>query len=54
MLASYKDLRSRPCDKCLKLYTLELKLPVIRKRKLSIFRDGETVKQWEALHVACA
>ncbi len=53
MIASYKDVKRRPCDKCLKLFDKRMALPVIRNVKPSTHPADEREMLWEAMHAAC-
>jgi Mediator complex subunit 27 len=53
MIASYEDVKRRPCDQCLKLFDKSLTFPVIRNQKFSHPREGEKHIEWEALHPDC-
>ena len=54
MLASYKDVKTRPCDKCSRLLDRNAQFPVVRTRKRAQQPDGLYTKEWLALHQPCA
>ncbi|EXJ82398.1 hypothetical protein A1O3_06211 [Capronia epimyces CBS 606.96] len=52
ILAAYRDIKTRPCDKCSKLFSnTKLQLPLIRRLKTGV---GEKEPQFVALHRDCA
>lgn len=53
MLASYSDVKSRPCVKCSRLLDRNAQFPVLRSRKKTKQPDGRNAIQWLALHTAC-
>ena len=53
MLASYLDIKSRPCVKCSRLLDRNAQFPIIRSRKRTKQPDGRFASQWLALHAAC-
>lgn len=53
MIASYGDLKRRPCDKCLKLIDKKLMFPIIRTQMSHTSPDGDVKSQWEAWHLDC-
>ncbi|CAF9925960.1 MAG: hypothetical protein ALECFALPRED_003261 [Alectoria fallacina] len=53
MLASYIDIKSRPCVKCSRLLDRNARFPVVRSRKRTKQPDGRFESQWLALHTAC-
>ncbi len=53
MIASYEDVKKRPCDECLKLFDKRLAFPIIRNRKSRTLREAKNNPQWEALHGEC-
>ena len=54
MLASYKDVRARPCQKCGKLLDNRALFPVARRRKRKKNKEGVFETSWEALHEGCS
>ncbi|KAJ9613993.1 hypothetical protein H2200_002129 [Cladophialophora chaetospira] len=51
MIASYRDIKTRPCDKCRKLFdTKAFQLPLIRQPKPY---QNDELPQFEALHRDC-
>lgn len=52
-LASYADVKSRPCLKCRRLLDQNAQFPVVRTRKRTKESDGHFVTQWQAYHVGC-
>ena len=53
MLASYIDIKIRPCVKCSRLLDRNAQFPIIRSRKRTKQPDGRFASQWLALHTAC-
>lgn len=53
MLASYRDVKERPCQKCGKLLDNRAIFPVVRRKKSTKNDAGELESTWEALHEAC-
>jgi Mediator complex subunit 27 len=51
MIASYEDVKKRPCARCLHLFDKKLTFPVVRNQKSNACREKEA--EWEALHVDC-
>jgi len=51
MLAAYRDVKTRPCDKCNKLVNNKLQLPLVRQMKPE--SSNEQV-EFLALHQDCA
>lgn len=58
MLASYTDVKERPCQKCGKLLDSRAMFPAVRRRTRETTKNeaGEEVDTttWEALHEGCA
>ncbi|KAI9833143.1 MAG: hypothetical protein M1819_003765 [Sarea resinae] len=54
LLASYHDIKSRPCATCGKLLDKEPQLPSVRRSQATKDTDSHTELLWEAYHEACA
>lgn len=54
MLASYKDVKEKPCRTCGKLLDHRAMFPVVRRRKSTKNEDGTWKSNWEALHEDCS
>lgn len=54
MLASYKDVKERPCQQCGKLLDNRARFPVVRRRKRTKNDAGEFESTWEAVHESCS
>ena len=52
LLASYKDAKATPCQRCGKVFDTELQLPLNRQRKEGASSD--TSAGWFPLHQSCA
>lgn len=53
MLASYLDIKSRPCVKCSRLLDRNAQFPILRSRERTKQPNGRFASQWLALHTAC-
>ncbi len=53
MLASYTDVRTRPCVKCSRLLDRNGRFPVVRAKKIWKTEEGQP-GEWSALHSSCA
>ena len=54
LLASYTDVKERPCRKCGRLLDTRAMFPVVRRRIRTKSEAGELETTWEALHEGCA
>lgn len=54
MLASYTDVKERPCRDCGRLLDNRAMFPVVRRRIKTKTEAGELETTWEALHEGCA
>lgn len=54
MLASYDGMRTRACDRCLKIIDDDLQFALLRESKKDLDSTNGAETQWLAYHQKCA